>query len=530
MRQDTASIDRVNKKPTTISTFPPEILAVIFIMLVESNRDYDYRMTSWMDRVTPSSVCRQWRKTALAYPGFWSSIPLHPEQGVAEMIARSKDHPLSIRLDLSSQHEHWKAISHHHTSLLAAEKLGEFHLQNHKDRFSPHWDLLPKTEAPALQSLNIAMPPNGAHLPSHVLSALKPVLQHLTLVSCEINWKEVWPLTGSNDLGIRNLRTLSLCFLRPRPPKEILEGILLSSANLQDLRLKMVFEEGFDPKRVWPNPSDVPPMYVKDDLGSCVETAAFLSRIPQSIRTSPDITISPGVVQPQSIAPQTPAVIGRDSSGRAAIARIIFRIHEDSESTDVQLRHGHDHPSTADTYKIRYHFLHAGPFRQAIRTLFPASESITQLRLAWIRSGNVGLPAADVWQDFVGKLGNLEKMEIMTSYDILRALVFPPPPTTTTTTTTAQNTTPTPNLAKPASSFLPWPALRCLRFWNCVLPDSQTFRSHIQDILTARIRGGLPIPMRIELGECHDVSEEHVRILRDVDGLEIVWDGPSYSQ
>lgn len=36
--------------------------------------------------------------------------------------------------------------------------------------------------------------------------------------------------------------------------------------------------------------------------------------------------------------------------------------------------------------------------------------------------------------------------------------------------------------------------------------------------------------MRIELGECHDVSEEHVRILRDVDGLEIVWDGPSYSQ
>lgn len=171
--------------PTPALSLPPEILVIIFALLVrDSGRDF--LSTGWLDRLKITSVCRQWRTAALDIPEFWSSISLNPGQGIEELIARSKDRPLSIRLHLSSQHKSWNAISQYHATILAAERLGEFHLHTHHVVFP--WVLFPKIHAPVLRSLKLSMSPSiPTPLPSHVLAASKPVLPHLSLKCCEVD-------------------------------------------------------------------------------------------------------------------------------------------------------------------------------------------------------------------------------------------------------------------------------------------------------------------------------------------------------
>lgn len=525
--------DTIMHDTVPIRTLPPEILAVILAMVVQSDREYTSATTGWTNRVKITSVCRFWRSIALELPELWSSISLLPAQGVEELIARSRDHPLSIRLHLSSQLESWDAISHHHhTTLLSPERLGEFYLQDHRDLFAPYWDLLPKVHAPVLRTLAINLLSKKARLPTHVLSASKPVLQHLSLNSCEVDWEGIRSLTGSNDLGIRNLRTLSLASLLPRLPKDIIESILLSSPSLRSLTLTMVLPHGFDPSRVWPCIQDiVPSLFVKDTLEVCADTAAFLSGIPSLIRTQPRFTTPPLIA---SGTPSTPNVPPRtsdetqDITPSATRPSVIASITIDGDSTLVQLRHRYKGPIPVNDDVVRIHGIYSsrGTFDEIVQNLFRAPETITHLLLS-LPSVSIGIPSIQrplypAWLAFVATLRNAEEVDVTRGYEILHSLVYP-------LTSLAITSPMLPDVsdadADAASRILP--ALRVIRLCDCVIPEAETFQSHLKVILDARRHSGATNLARIELAGCRNVDEWLVESLRNVfgkEGTEIVWD------
>jgi hypothetical protein len=92
------SLRSIRNRKAHILSLPTEILGLILTQAVEPDLVFDAR--SWKEHVQLSAVCMLWRDVALHCPSFWSCIPIQHSNKLAEMLARSKHHPLSIRLNL----------------------------------------------------------------------------------------------------------------------------------------------------------------------------------------------------------------------------------------------------------------------------------------------------------------------------------------------------------------------------------------------------------------------------------------------
>ncbi|TFK98559.1 hypothetical protein BDV98DRAFT_595764 [Pterulicium gracile] len=235
---------QLSSSKANISDLPTELLQKILIGLVQPH--HDYLPTPWQDHVRFAAVCKAWRDALLGFPTFWAGVPLYPNENLDQMLARSRGEPLAIRLSMLSSNNEIQLLQSLHL-ILAERQLAEFHLfaNGHYRGGPPNVlqviDKAFSRETPALRSLkflfvDIHNTPDhpGPELPVVVLSAARPLLQHLELIGCKVDWHALRAAAASNS-GISNLLTLRLQSLVPQPPIDILAWILHLSPNLRTL-------------------------------------------------------------------------------------------------------------------------------------------------------------------------------------------------------------------------------------------------------------------------------------------------------
>ena len=103
MEKHNLAITRIKTQLNTlvpISMLPPEMLACVFQIAVDTHRDHHHRISTtppyaW---IFLTHVCAHWRAVALATPTLWNEIVLPcRQQWVREMLARSQNVPLVVR-------------------------------------------------------------------------------------------------------------------------------------------------------------------------------------------------------------------------------------------------------------------------------------------------------------------------------------------------------------------------------------------------------------------------------------------------
>jgi hypothetical protein len=118
-----------NMQPTPIECLPPELLSLIFVMLVDSSfyarsiGDESYRSTVYP--VLFLRVCTQWRRVALSTPSLWSYLDfatagssLRSLGHVGRYFECSQNSPLRVRIGEYSQECLPKIVDEHIASLL----------------------------------------------------------------------------------------------------------------------------------------------------------------------------------------------------------------------------------------------------------------------------------------------------------------------------------------------------------------------------------------------------------------------------
>jgi hypothetical protein len=219
-----------------ISVLPPEILCMICERATGSLPSYF--VTTWRRLVDLTAVCKLWRDVLLNSPSYWSCFALTKSKHLPEMLARSKNHPFSLIVDMysycSSQHN--TPDNETLTAIFAPKRLGSLHITGTGIHFQSLLDRFPETEAPSLSSLRISCPrsPSYIRLPPRVFTVPKPALQHLYLDRCAVDWCSV---SAGIDITVPNLLTLEVCEAQPPLPYNILFSLLSSSSKLQKLKL-----------------------------------------------------------------------------------------------------------------------------------------------------------------------------------------------------------------------------------------------------------------------------------------------------
>ncbi|KII87399.1 hypothetical protein PLICRDRAFT_254172 [Plicaturopsis crispa FD-325 SS-3] len=178
-----------------ISRLPPEILSEVF--LCGRAMHTPERDTRWI-KVT--YVCRHWRDVALDCPRFWSYIIPRTLKWTQELLARSKDAPLTIvsttpyptqNMELSLE----LALTH-------ISRVSMLHLTSTARCMERVFDPLAAKAAPLLESLELEVPDhNPYNIPETFCTGINPMLRNLSLGSCSIPW-------GSRFLD--NLKVLKL--------------------------------------------------------------------------------------------------------------------------------------------------------------------------------------------------------------------------------------------------------------------------------------------------------------------------------
>lgn len=79
----------------TINCLPPELLAEIFRVWIDATKNLPYLSHMW---IKIAHVCHLWREVALSSPRLWSDLTIGTIDWTREMLARSKQAPLSILL------------------------------------------------------------------------------------------------------------------------------------------------------------------------------------------------------------------------------------------------------------------------------------------------------------------------------------------------------------------------------------------------------------------------------------------------
>lgn len=234
------SMESLRNAHAKISRLPREVLSTILAMAVEP-ASYDSEPVPWREHVKITAVCTLWRAIALQTPGFWACIPFQPCKQLPEMIARSRAHPLSVRLHVSPPLALWHQLAPHLPELLNPRRLLDFHLSAEKRIYFSDLTSLtrasleqfPTVPTPLLRSLKIALNITTT-LPIHVLTAPKPSLRHLTLNDVEVDWTA---LSDSGKIQITSLLSLDLARIRPAIPLPVLYELISSSPDLQSLKI-----------------------------------------------------------------------------------------------------------------------------------------------------------------------------------------------------------------------------------------------------------------------------------------------------
>ena len=82
-----------------ISKLPVEILSEIFLLHQQNVMDSErHARVQSLDWIGISHVCRQWRETALNFSDLWIHIPCHHPKWAEEMVARSKQACLTVKI------------------------------------------------------------------------------------------------------------------------------------------------------------------------------------------------------------------------------------------------------------------------------------------------------------------------------------------------------------------------------------------------------------------------------------------------
>ncbi|KAI9569805.1 hypothetical protein HD554DRAFT_452021 [Boletus coccyginus] len=140
---------------SSISRLPTEILAEIFVHVARDHYDRYLPGTRVSEWVGISYVCRQWRNTALDCPTLWSYLFFASQRWTEALLARSKQTPLKVSLEINYSEEEWlhslmeRVVDH-------AERIQELRLYLRGDVYwclNPF--LRPCLRAPRLQVLEI---------------------------------------------------------------------------------------------------------------------------------------------------------------------------------------------------------------------------------------------------------------------------------------------------------------------------------------------------------------------------------------
>ncbi|KII87389.1 hypothetical protein PLICRDRAFT_163487 [Plicaturopsis crispa FD-325 SS-3] len=214
---------------------PPEVLSEIF----DWYRALDV-LESTYKWIEVTHVCRHWRNVALGCPRLWSYIVSETPRWTEELLARSKNAPLTFSATYGYPHEKSElstnmALKHMHR--MAALDLTMPMLSFNKA--STHFD----TPAPILESLQLAVVTHdptgvdGCDLPIKFCRGIGPRLRSLSLRSCGAPWG----LPFMNNLRVLKLASIPL---ETRPRVSDILGILRRASSLITLELGKDFIVG----------------------------------------------------------------------------------------------------------------------------------------------------------------------------------------------------------------------------------------------------------------------------------------------
>jgi hypothetical protein len=232
------SLKTLRNRRARISSLPTEILSIILTEAVRPLQNF--LPCSWRSHVQLTAVCTLWREVALECPSFWSCIPITQNLHLAAMLSRSKQHPLSIRADISNITLHTRdcvnpAVLH---VLYQPFRLSELHLKGETSYLEKYLAQFPM-DAPVLRSLIITREIgtySKPRLPAHILLSPKLSLRYLELTRCNVEWGTM----SQPTLPIKNLITLVLKDLERPPPYPLLLNLLVFSPRLEELELHSV--------------------------------------------------------------------------------------------------------------------------------------------------------------------------------------------------------------------------------------------------------------------------------------------------
>ncbi|KAF8216557.1 hypothetical protein K438DRAFT_396557 [Mycena galopus ATCC 62051] len=209
-----------------ISSLPPELLCDIFLFCAAASW-IPFQGTSGLGWLAITHVSRRWREVAAACPELWANIILRRKL-VPIMLARSKEVPLVIRLDLDyTEHLEFAPIRENIARVGLLDVRGS---QGALDTF--FIDYIGKISAPRLRSLSVANTTEGdpLWLDAGVFGTEGPknsLPRQLRLEKCALPWNSPW-YTNLTDLYLADLHG---------PTINMLMSVITASPLLQHLTL-----------------------------------------------------------------------------------------------------------------------------------------------------------------------------------------------------------------------------------------------------------------------------------------------------
>ncbi|KAF8555397.1 hypothetical protein OG21DRAFT_913855 [Imleria badia] len=203
------NISAQRNPPSFISRLPTETLEAIFI---HGACDYHseasgHAIASAPSWVNVSYVCRHWRSVALHCATLWTYLFLTSPRWTNELLARSKQAPLKLHVNMSYVGVSFKVGLYSLDQVMKhVERVQECHISLPLVPVMQENWLVSKLSSPAprLQHLTISVPdvPWEWQLPSELFDGDTPALRTLELIGCRVAWY---------SLQLSGLTTLSLC-------------------------------------------------------------------------------------------------------------------------------------------------------------------------------------------------------------------------------------------------------------------------------------------------------------------------------
>jgi len=217
-----------------IARLPPEILSIIFKCVASATQascNPVYHRISW---IKLTHVCTHWRRVALECPSLWTTIPLAHPRWAEEMLARSREAPLTIVADVvPHKNRQMELVQSVITRMHQIQKLS-LTQRPYSSSGGPLEKILADlvNPAPLLESLSVVFnrTNNIPTPPLNLFSGEAPRLRELELRDCLVAWDAPF---------LRTLTSLKMAFIPPvaRPTMGQIIAALGSMPNLEILDL-----------------------------------------------------------------------------------------------------------------------------------------------------------------------------------------------------------------------------------------------------------------------------------------------------